>query len=262
MAINKKFLSLFTKATEKAAIGASKFIGKKDKIAADKGAVDPMRRELNKIKDELNRWLVPAYGEKLYIDFDYTSISEMQEEMDKVVNQMSSAWWLTPNEKRQAMSYGVEPDNEKLNDYYIPMNLVPLQDEAIEEDFKSVKVDYNELLDSKRQVRRDVYTTASEARERAEQIGCSGIHSHDSDGQTIYMPCSSHESYEGTKKSYIAKMVDELKVSLEEAEAMYERGDDLHSPEEKAKDDTNFPSPGINQAVRNSNSKQQGKVIS
>ena len=37
------------KATEKAAIGASKFIGKKDKIAADKGAVDPMRRELNKI---------------------------------------------------------------------------------------------------------------------------------------------------------------------------------------------------------------------
>ena len=49
MAIDKKFLNLFAKATEKAAIGASKFIGKKDKIAADKGAVDPMRRELNKI---------------------------------------------------------------------------------------------------------------------------------------------------------------------------------------------------------------------
>ena len=49
MAINKKFLNLFTKVTEKAAIGAPKFIGKKDKIAADKGAVDPMRRELNKI---------------------------------------------------------------------------------------------------------------------------------------------------------------------------------------------------------------------
>ena len=49
MAIDKKFLNLFIKVTEKAAIGASKFIGKKDKIAADKGAVDPMRRELNKI---------------------------------------------------------------------------------------------------------------------------------------------------------------------------------------------------------------------
>ena len=52
MSIDAKFLNLFIKATEKAAIGASKFIGKQDKIAADKGAVDPMRRELNKINME------------------------------------------------------------------------------------------------------------------------------------------------------------------------------------------------------------------
>ena len=52
MSIDKKFLDLFIKVTEKAAIGASKFIGKKDKIAADKGAVDPMRSELNKINME------------------------------------------------------------------------------------------------------------------------------------------------------------------------------------------------------------------
>ncbi|MDC0409571.1 class II fructose-bisphosphatase [Pelagibacteraceae bacterium] len=52
MSIDKKFLNLFIKVTEKAAIGASKFIGKKDKIAADKGAVDSMRRELNKINME------------------------------------------------------------------------------------------------------------------------------------------------------------------------------------------------------------------
>ena len=37
--------------TEKAAIGASRFIGKEDKTAADK-AVDSMRRELNKINME------------------------------------------------------------------------------------------------------------------------------------------------------------------------------------------------------------------
>ena len=52
MSIDQKYLDLFIKATEKAAIGASKFIGKKDKVAADKGAVDPMRRELNKINME------------------------------------------------------------------------------------------------------------------------------------------------------------------------------------------------------------------
>ena len=49
MSIDNKFLNFFIKATEQAAIGASKYIGKRDKIAADKGAVDPMRRELNKI---------------------------------------------------------------------------------------------------------------------------------------------------------------------------------------------------------------------
>ena len=52
MAIESKYLNLFVKATEKGAIGASKFVGKHDKIAADKGAVDPMRRELNKINME------------------------------------------------------------------------------------------------------------------------------------------------------------------------------------------------------------------
>jgi fructose-1,6-bisphosphatase II / sedoheptulose-1,7-bisphosphatase len=49
MAINKEFLKKFTKATEYAAYGASPFIGKGDKIAADRGAVDMMRKVLNKI---------------------------------------------------------------------------------------------------------------------------------------------------------------------------------------------------------------------
>ena len=52
MSIDPKYLNLFIKATEKGAIGASKFIGKRDKIAADKGAVDSMRRELNRINME------------------------------------------------------------------------------------------------------------------------------------------------------------------------------------------------------------------
>ncbi len=52
MSIDPKYLNLFIKATEQGAIGAAKFIGKKDKIGADKGAVDPLRRELNKINME------------------------------------------------------------------------------------------------------------------------------------------------------------------------------------------------------------------
>ena len=49
MSIDKKYLDKFITSTEKAAYGASLMIGKGDKNAADKGAVDCMRNELNKI---------------------------------------------------------------------------------------------------------------------------------------------------------------------------------------------------------------------
>ena len=49
MAIDKKFIDQFVNVTSKAAYASSFFIGKKDKIAADKAAVDSMRSELNKI---------------------------------------------------------------------------------------------------------------------------------------------------------------------------------------------------------------------
>ncbi len=49
MSIDIKYLDQFIKSTEKAAYGASLFIGKGDKNAADKGAVDLMRTELNNI---------------------------------------------------------------------------------------------------------------------------------------------------------------------------------------------------------------------
>ena len=49
MAIDKKFIDQFIKVTSKAAYASSFFIGKKDKIAADKAAVDSMRSQLNKI---------------------------------------------------------------------------------------------------------------------------------------------------------------------------------------------------------------------
>ena len=49
MSIKTEYLRLFVNATEKAAYGASKFIGKNDKISADQAAVDNMRREFNKI---------------------------------------------------------------------------------------------------------------------------------------------------------------------------------------------------------------------
>jgi len=99
---------------------------KEAKKALYQNAVIP---ELIKIREELNRWLTPQYGSNLYIDFDFSVIPELQEEMDKVVQQMSSAWWLTPNEKRAAMSYGLDEDSQFMNDYYIPSSLIPMANE-------------------------------------------------------------------------------------------------------------------------------------
>ena len=52
MAIDKKFIDQFVNVTSKAALASYHLIGKKDKVAADKAAVDKMRTELNKIDME------------------------------------------------------------------------------------------------------------------------------------------------------------------------------------------------------------------
>ena len=61
MPIDINYLDKFIKSTEMAAIGASLYIGKKDKVGADQGAVDKMRAELNKI--EMNGTVVIGEGE-------------------------------------------------------------------------------------------------------------------------------------------------------------------------------------------------------
>ena len=61
MSIDKKFVDQFVNITSKAALASSYQVGKKDKIAADKAAVDSMRDELNKIN--INGEIVIGEGE-------------------------------------------------------------------------------------------------------------------------------------------------------------------------------------------------------
>ena len=61
MSLNSKLLDQFISVTEKAAYGASFYIGKNDKILADKGAVDNMRSEINKI--DIDGTIVIGEGE-------------------------------------------------------------------------------------------------------------------------------------------------------------------------------------------------------
>ena len=74
MAIDKKFIDQLIKVTSKAALESSYLVGKKDKIAADKAAVDSMRSQLNNMdisgqivigEGELDKAPMLYIGEKL-----------------------------------------------------------------------------------------------------------------------------------------------------------------------------------------------------
>ena len=49
MSLDKNLISIFENITSKAALASYKLVGKKDKIAADKAAVDSMRSSINKV---------------------------------------------------------------------------------------------------------------------------------------------------------------------------------------------------------------------
>ena len=61
MTIDQKFIDQFVKVTSKAALASYYLVGKNDKVAADKAAVDSMRNELNQL--DINGEIVIGEGE-------------------------------------------------------------------------------------------------------------------------------------------------------------------------------------------------------
>lgn len=89
---------------------------------------------LTELRDNLNKWLVPAYskadGKQYYIDFDITVLPELAQNINELIQQLEKQYWLTPNEKRAAVKYGTlsDPSMDKI---YIPSTLVPIEDQSI-----------------------------------------------------------------------------------------------------------------------------------
>ena len=61
MVIDQKYIDKFVRVTSRAALASFHLVGKKDKIAADKAAVDSMRQELNQL--DINGQIVIGEGE-------------------------------------------------------------------------------------------------------------------------------------------------------------------------------------------------------
>ena len=154
---------------------------------------------LRRVESDLNEWLAPRFGEDISIRYDIDSIPAMAERRKKTYENVVTAvreGIISRNEARERLGY--EPI-EGGDDVYISANLFPLgspsvapaEGEQAEDDDKDF--DYSE---EKREVEKDIFTTEEEARDRADEIGCDGFHSHRTEDGLIYMPCASHSEYE------------------------------------------------------------------
>ena len=118
MSIKPEYLELFITATEKAAYGASKYVGKNDKIGADQAAVDRMRDEFNKI--DMDGKIVIGEGEMdeapmLYIG-EKVGTSKGQE-LDIAVDPLEGTNFVAKNLPN---SFSVLAVSEKNNLFFAP----------------------------------------------------------------------------------------------------------------------------------------------
>jgi HK97 family phage portal protein len=96
------------------------------------------------LDDELNRRLLKAFkmppGTK--IACDYSELHELQADMTQTVQQLTQAWWITPNEKRVVMAY--EPlIEETFDEPWVPVGINPLSMQIADDGFNDLVNDVN-----------------------------------------------------------------------------------------------------------------------
>ena len=153
-----------------------------------------------RIESDLNEYLAPLYNERVRIEYDIDSIPAMAERRRRIYENVTVAvreGIISRNEARERL--GLEPINGG-DEVYISANLFPLGEpnqSPLEEKPKAdPQKEAEDAYGIKDEVAKDVFTTEEEAEERAEEIGCSGTHSHETDDGIVYMPCASHADYE------------------------------------------------------------------
>ncbi len=78
---------------------------------------------LKRLRDALNNWLTPRFGEDLALDLDVDGIEALSEDRESLWNRANRSAFLTLNEKRALVGYGPVPEGETL---LIPNSQRPL----------------------------------------------------------------------------------------------------------------------------------------
>ncbi len=86
---------------------------------------------MDKLRDELNNWLTPLFGDDLYLDYDPDQIEALQEDQQKKWDRLQKSDWLTINEKRTATGYEAIDGGDVI---LIPATMAPIDSTAQEPD--------------------------------------------------------------------------------------------------------------------------------
>ncbi len=78
---------------------------------------------LTRLRDALNNWLLPRFGDALFLDYDADRIDALSEDRDSLWRRAVQSHFLTLNEKREMVGYAAVPDGNRL---FLPQNLTPL----------------------------------------------------------------------------------------------------------------------------------------
>ena len=173
---------------------------------------------LRRVESDLNEWLSMDFNENIKIVYDIDSIPAMAERRKRTYENVTQAvreGIITRNEARERLGY------EKIeggDEVYISATLFPLGGAVESDQEKEPEQISKDIFGDKEEIRKDVYTTEEEAEERAEEIGCEGTHSHETDDGIVYMPCASHADYERITGSEL-KSVDDIDLRPTDAMA-------------------------------------------
>ena len=82
------------------------------------------------------------------------------------------------------------------------------KEESSMEDFKGKKPKDDEMMKEEPN-KRDIFDNEDDARARAKEIGCVGVHSMMDNGKRIFMPCGTHAAYDEARKNHYGKPHDD-----------------------------------------------------
>ncbi len=108
----------------------------------------------------------------------------------------------------------------------------------------SLDSDINEEVEEYIEEEYDEELEKEEAIKRASELGCTGFHTHDDSGQTIYMPCSTHDEYEQLTSEEDEEYEDEEYEDEEYEDEEYEDVSEDEEYEEDSEDDSLYDEYG------------------